>query len=203
MAGLNPTFNNLFTLIAALYPLFIVSFLFIASIFNSNIIKGLVYLGGIIVCIILSVLTGRFFDQVRPSSASLACNMLSIPDGLFLVPSLPIVIIAFTFTYLLIPMIESSQINAPMIIVQIILIGFNITYQSLNNCTNLIGIALSIVFGILIGAFWFTTFWISNQKELLFYNEILSNNVVCSRPQKQTFKCTVYKNGEIISKSVV
>ena len=53
MAGLNPTFNNLFTLIAALYPLFIVSFLFIASIFNSNIIKGLVYLGGIIVCIIV------------------------------------------------------------------------------------------------------------------------------------------------------
>jgi hypothetical protein len=26
----------------------------------------------------------------------------------------------------------------------------------------------------------------------------VSNNVVCSRPKKQTFKCAVYKNGELI-----
>ena len=32
--------------------------------------------------------------------------------------------------------------------------------------------------------------------------ECSSNNVQCSRPSKQTFKCTVYKNGEIISQSI-
>lgn len=203
MAGLNPTFGNLFTLIAALYPLFIISFLFIASLFNSNIVKGIVYLGGIVVCIVLSVLVGKFFNDPREGDASLACNMLSIPGGLFRIPSIPTVVTTFTFIYLLIPMIESSQLNPMMIILQIILIGLNISYQINNNCSTLLGLILSMIFGSLLAVFWFSIFWISNQKDLLFYNEILSNNVVCSRPQKQTFKCTVYKNGEIISKSVV
>jgi len=33
----------------------------------------------------------------------------------------------------------------------------------------------------------------------LFYNETSGNNTVCSMPSKQTFKCSVYKNGELIS----
>jgi len=33
----------------------------------------------------------------------------------------------------------------------------------------------------------------------LFFNEISSNAVKCTVPEKQTFKCAVYKNGELIS----
>ena len=32
----------------------------------------------------------------------------------------------------------------------------------------------------------------------LFFNEVSSNKEMCSQPNKQTFKCSVYKNGELI-----
>ena len=39
-------------------------------------------------------------------------------------------------------------------------------------------------------------------KEFLYFNELGSNNVVCKRPSEQTFKCSVYKNGELISSNI-
>jgi len=32
----------------------------------------------------------------------------------------------------------------------------------------------------------------------LFFNELSSNKDVCYQPSKQTFKCNVFKNGELI-----
>ena len=42
----------------------------------------------------------------------------------------------------------------------------------------------------------------SQMKNYLFINEMISGNQVCSKPTKQKFKCSVYKNGEIISSGV-
>ena len=39
-------------------------------------------------------------------------------------------------------------------------------------------------------------------REFLFINETASNAQVCSMPSKQQFKCSVYKNGELISSSL-
>jgi hypothetical protein len=46
-------------------------------------------------------------------------------------------------------------------------------------------------------------FHVSGYDSLLYFDELESNNVTCSRPSKQTFKCSVYKNGELISSNVV
>jgi hypothetical protein len=34
--------------------------------------------------------------------------------------------------------------------------------------------------------------------KFMFFNEVQSNKDVCNMPSKQTFKCQVYKNGELI-----
>ena len=52
MAGINANFNNLLQLVGSLYPSFIICFLVIASIFNWTILKGIAYLGGIVLCFI-------------------------------------------------------------------------------------------------------------------------------------------------------
>jgi hypothetical protein len=39
-------------------------------------------------------------------------------------------------------------------------------------------------------------------KNKLFINQTSGNNQVCSMPSKQKFKCSVYKNGEIVSSSI-
>jgi hypothetical protein len=33
----------------------------------------------------------------------------------------------------------------------------------------------------------------------LFFNEVSSNKDICYQPSEQTFKCSLYKNGELIS----
>lgn len=202
MAGINATFTNLLELIGSLYPLFIISFLVIASLFNFNILKGITYLSGIVLCFTTWILVGKLFNKNRPDSASLTCNLLSIP-GNYLIPNLPIMISFFTLSYLIIPMIESSMINPAVIASLTVLSSINVFYQLNNSCTDNIGVLISVIIGLLLGSFWFILFWVSGKRDLLFYNELMSNNVVCSRPKKQTFKCNVYKNGEIISSNLV
>jgi hypothetical protein len=36
----------------------------------------------------------------------------------------------------------------------------------------------------------------------LYINEINTNKEVCSMPTKQQFKCSVYKNGELVGSSI-
>lgn len=202
MAGINASFTNLLELIGALYPIFIISFLFIATIFNWNILKGVAYIGGIVFCFISWLLIGKLFNKHRPNYASLTCDLISVP-GKYLIPNLPIIVTFFTLAYISIPMIENSLVNPVVISLMTILSSINIYYQYDNSCTDYTGIFLSIIIGLILGASWFVLFWISDRRDLLFYNELVSNNVVCNRPSKQTFKCTVYKNGEIISSNIV
>ena len=202
MAGINATFTNILDLIGSLYPLFIITFLVVASIFNWTVLKGLTYLGGITVCFVFWILIGKLFNQPRDKSASLTCNLLSIP-GNYKLPSLPVIITLFTLTYLVVPMIETSVINPVVIGLMTILSGINMYYQYTNSCTSILGIIFSTVLGIVFGLIWFIIFWSAGKKDLLFYNDLVSNNVVCNMPKKQTFKCSVYKNGELISSNVV
>jgi len=51
------------------------------------------------------------------------------------------------------------------------------------------GIVATIVLTLMVGL---------NLNKYLFFNELSSNRDVCSMPSKQTFKCSVYKNGELL-----
>ena len=62
-----------------------------------------------------------------------------------------------------------------------------------------IGIILGSVIGAFFGIACYSMIHYTGGDKLLYYNTISSNNVYCSRPKKQQFKCYVYKNGEIIS----
>ena len=202
MAGISISFSNVLELTGALYPLFIICFIVIASIFNLTLIKGLTYLGGITFCYTLWMLICVLFNSHR-TNAALTCNLLSLPGYNYSIPSIPVIISWFTLTYLVAPMIETSLINPAVITVMMILSSITMYYQLQNNCSTIFGITLSAILGIIFGLIWFGIFWISGKKDLLFYNELVSNNVVCNKPKKQTFKCSVYKNGEIISSNIV
>ena len=66
------------------------------------------------------------------------------------------------------------------------------------------GLVLGMAIGLLLGTSHGSFFGgVLGHKDLLFYNEIISNNVICNRPAKQTFKCQVYKGGELVSSTVV
>jgi hypothetical protein len=56
--------------------------------------------------------------------------------------------------------------------------------------------------GILLGAFTALIFFANDKISLLFINELNSNKEVCSVPSKQQFRCSVYKDGQIVGSSV-
>ena len=72
-----------------------------------------------------------------------------------------------------------------------------------NRCTAFGGVFVGLITGIILGAGWYSIIKFLGNNELLYFNEFVSNNVVCSRPSKQTFKCSVYKNGELIKNNIV
>ena len=57
--------------------------------------------------------------------------------------------------------------------------------------------------GLILGGSWYMLLHESGYDSLLYFDELLSNKVACSRPSKQSFKCSVYKGGELISSNVV
>ena len=57
-----------------------------------------------------------------------------------------------------------------------------------NNCTEWIGVLIGLVIGTIYGISWFTLWWVSGNKKLLYYDELTSNNVKCVKT-KQKFIC--------------
>ena len=196
MAGINATIFNIAELMVTLYPAFIIMFLLIVSIFNQTIVKGVIYFSGIMLCHIVWLLLARLF----PSN-----DLINFPSLNYSIPNRPAMLTCFTLIYLLLPMLNNMTMlfNPVVIIVLSLFTVLNMLYQYKNKCSGMLGVLLGAIIGIKLGLLWFIIFWSAGKKDLLFYNELASNNVVCSKPSRQTFKCSVYKNGEVISSSVV
>lgn len=198
---LNLSFTDIFRYCMSLAPLFITCFLIMGSVLNQD-VKGLVYLGGILIVAILTVGFKRLF-RVRPPTDynQEQCQVFNLPPLVteFSAPDFNSMFLSFTTLYLLMPMAYgASQMNALLIIILIIFIIGNGATRYLTKCNNLMDILIGNLLGSGLGVGYFFAFWATNNKKLLFIDDLNSNNVVCNRPSKQTFKCAVYKNGQLI-----
>ena len=75
--------------------------------------------------------------------------------------------------------------------------GINALSKVLHGCTSMVGILISAVIGFIMGFIWFSIVIGTKNPKLLFFSSE-GGEPICSRPSKQTFKCKVYKNGEVI-----
>jgi hypothetical protein len=114
-----------------------------------------------------------------------------------------IFILCFTFVYFLGPMIIYNNINYQIIIVFLTYIVFDILIKKSYDCVSFSSpnILLGDFFGGIGLGIASILIMNSTNKNVLFINEIPSNKEICSMPSKQTFKCSVYKNGELVSSS--
>lgn len=197
---INFSFTGIFRYLMGLAPLFIACFLIMASLLNQN-VKGLVYLGGILIVAILTIAFKRLF-RVTPPSGYVAntCQVFDLPPLIteYSAPDFNSMFLSFTALYLVMPMIYGSPLNALLIVIMgIFMIGNGVT-RYMTGCNNLLDIFIGNFLGAAFGVGYFFAFWSSNNKKLLFMDVLDSNNVMCDRPSKQTFKCAVYKNGQLI-----
>lgn len=193
---------NILDLFSSLSPLLVSFLLVMISLFNQN-VKGLIYLSGVLITSLLNLIVGFTLNKIKYSDAAPICDFIGIPYLTnFNVPSSSTMFHAFTLAYLIPPMYDNGQPNVLLVTVLLSFILIDCVSKVKNRCTNKLGVSIGVVLGTLMGYSWYAIFKLTGNESLLYYNELQSNNVQCSRPSKQTFKCTVYKNGEVISESI-
>ena len=197
--GMQLNFSNMLHFFAAISPILLAFCLVMLSIFNSD-IKGMVYLGGVLIASLINLF---ILNTLKVESQTLIppmCNLIDFPFNLnqYVSPAFNSMFIAFTLAYLYLPMQYISGINYPVLMFITGLLVLDGGTKVMGGCTTFSGVALGSLVGFVLGLIWFVLFYSTGHEDLLFFSVESSNNVICSRPKKQTFKCRLYKNGELI-----
>jgi hypothetical protein len=190
------TLPSLFAYFSMISPFLLVLVLLFISIINSN-LKGLIYFLGIILLFFIIAMLQNVLRVQLPEKASAYCQLFAIPFPIYTVPSFNSAIFLFTLVYLFVPMMLNRIMNFPLFFVILVLFVIDCSMKSSHYCTTPSGIILGAFIGIVWGLFWYFVIQ-SQNNELLYYDDLLSNKVACSRPTQQKFKCSVYKNGELL-----
>jgi hypothetical protein len=192
--GIEPNLKNIFAYFSSLSPLYISAYLLISSISNGDIGKSGMFIAGIVLVLfihsIIAMSIGGKYGENNSNKYKLECNFIQVPLlSEYMIPNLNSTLLAFIFTYLIMPMQTYNSYN-------VVLLSINAGNKVFHGCTSLVGVLISLVIGFIIGFGWYSIVLTSNPKLLFFSSE--GGDPICSRPSKQTFKCKVYKNGEVI-----
>jgi hypothetical protein len=211
--GLKMNENTMTTLYSLSFysPIIVTIGVFMFSIFSGRIGNGLFYI--FCLFIVTAIRSLIIFISSDPSTAAMdipnICNMGSFLPYTNLTYST--FILTFSLFYFLTPMIiiniknKIDVINYSLLMFFVSYIFFDIfVKKSLNCISSFLSMNLfsDLFGGLALGALISGLLFISPLKKNLFINDINSDKEVCSMPSKQQFKCSVYKNGELVSSSV-
>jgi hypothetical protein len=197
------TLSNVLQFFSFISPTLLIFFLFMSSLFNQN-LKGLVYIAGILLASISNIFFMNLIGSASDPNEAFSCSVFDIPYvSQFNSPYPSSLIIAFTIAYLVLPMKYNNQMNYAVLAFLLCLLGVDILTKVQNKCTTYAGAVMGGLVGFLLGTIWYILFHATGFDSLLYFDELRSDNVVCSQPTKQTFKCSVYRGGELISSNVV
>ena len=156
------------------------------------------YLGGLILALAANIPAQHLINYTPETTNILTCSLFG--SGILNSqgsPSTSSLIIAFTFAYLCIPMQFNNQQNYAVITVLLLMLVLDAAVRIEVGCIPASGAVLGGLLGFVFGSMWYSIIRSSGGEELLYFNEVSSNAVKCSRPSKQTFKCKVYKKGSL------
>jgi hypothetical protein len=166
----------------------------------------------IITFIRIIVFKGLSSDKISPIQLDQRCltglTEIFIPQDV----TYSTYILTFTMMYFITPMIMVSKqnninaMNYGVLSFFICYIALDLFIKNSLNCipgffsSLVIGNVLSGLFlgGVIAGLIMYG----SNLKSYLYINEVNTNKEVCTMPSKQQFKCSVYKNGELVGSSI-
>lgn len=108
--------------------------------------------------------------------------------------------ISFTMTYLCGPMIMNKEINYWVLSAFLFYLFLDIGIRSYYGCVknSYAYVFLNIIMGISAGVLALFAMYSAKLYNYIFFNETSSSKEMCSMPSKQTFKCAVYKNGQLV-----
>lgn len=166
--------------------------------------KGAFYVGWVLIstitrlCILMMTSDGM-------QSMNEKCKKGGLPGGLSVYDGgrNSIYILSFTFFYVCFPMFIANNVNWYLLWLLFSVIVFDVIVKYSSTCiTSSITIIGEIVGGSMYGLFVSGIMYFLGLSKFLFVNQVNSNKEVCSMPKKQTFRCNVVRNGEIIGSTI-
>lgn len=109
-----------------------------------------------------------------------------------------VVLLVFTFMYFIVNMVDADSFNAALFFILLFMCVANMGYRMLMGCSSLVFVIISAVWGVALGVGWYYIVKLTGNDKLMLFTEDDSDSQTCSVPSKQRFKCSVYKNGEIV-----
>jgi len=160
--------------------------------------KGLIFLGFLLGVSVIRTFFYSFSGACDNTNASNICNSVQYtPYGN---ATFSAFVFAFTMMYLFLPMFVNGETNFWIVASLITYFIFDMSIKTSNKCiTSMTELFLNVLSGFSLSALIVLLMYTGGSSKYLFYNEVVSNSETCSMPSKQTFKCQVYKNGELIS----
>ena len=186
-----------------LAPFIMVCFFVFASFFNQD-FKGLVYLFGLIItCAIIKLFVAMPFistllgtSMFKVAERGQQCNAFEMNIyGFKTSNDLPMgqIVLGYTYAYLL-TIIATNKIywsNLPTIIFFPFVMIFDMAWSMTNQCNTFMMLIFAIALGSLGGWGWAKLLQKTKNTNLLYFSFVGGNDVSCSRPAKQSFKCSM------------
>jgi hypothetical protein len=160
--------------------------------------KGFIYLGFLIASCVIRNFIYKSNGSEETVNDRTICT--TIQYGKYGNPTFSAFVFAFTIMYLSLPMFSNSDVNFWIFIVLFVYALTDIFIRVYKGCIlNMGDLFLNLLFGLVSAAAIVSLMYAGGSGKYLFFNEVSSDKEVCSQPKKQTFKCSLYKNGELIS----
>lgn len=185
-------------------PVILAIVLFSSSFFYQN-FNGFIYLGFLVgVSIVRDFILWMIRDPNKPEPvmSNDICNMVQYSK--YGNTGFSIFVLSFTFMYLCLPMFISGNLNYFIMVPLMLYFFVDIGIRFMKGCIGP-NQKMAVVFSNTIsGAFFGTVIpaalYAGGSSKYLFFtgDDYVTNGEKCSMPKKQKFKCSVYKNGQLI-----
>ena len=180
------TMGNVFKLFSAVSPMLLVFFLVVSSLFNQD-VKGLIYLAGLMLAFIINIFAMNQIKSVKSPDSEIICDLFDFPNSGYNTPNITSMMIAFTTLYILLPMNYNNEMNYSVVVFLLCLFSIDTFTKLTYSCTTVSGIVLGTLIGSLLGLLWYSVLKNTGNSNLLYFDELRTNKVKCSKPDKQTF----------------
>ena len=159
--------------------------------------KGFVYLGFLIGCCLVRNWSYMVSGGTPFYNDKTICTVVKYTN--YGNPTFSAFVFAFTITYLCIPMFSNGAPNFWVFTGLLVYFFLDLFIKTYKKCVIKIGeLFINILLGTTVAAVIVSLMYAGGSGKYLFFNEVSSDKEICYQPKQQTFKCSVYKNGELI-----
>jgi hypothetical protein len=189
---------NIIVLLSFLSPLIIAVGVTSLSFIFQN-FKGIIYLGFLIGFCLIREFIYKINSPTPFEDKGDICTSIQYSSSKYGNPSFSAFVLSFTLTYLSVPMFLNGTANLWVFSGLASYLFIDIYIKIYQKCIEYMSdLFVNVLAGIFFGYLLVSLMNWGGSGKFLFFNEETSDREICTQPSTQTFRCRVYKNGELI-----